>query len=140
MIESFIVALALTGQCDCQEWYSPMAYEAIPVAEYWFGQWTKQTEFQADVFYGEKIRTVPIINGFVPEIRNRGGVIIYDYRNQIPYSKCKIPQVALRAPYIEPAPVAKVEVKPPPSKLKRPADIEEPQKSVIPSYRSKVSD
>lgn len=149
MIESLVLALALTGQCECPPvyWHNApvyVIYEPVYVApskEYWFGNWSKESEFQADVFYGEKIRTVPVINGFVPEIKNRDGVTIYDYRRQIPYSKCKIPQAAMRAPYIEPVQEApRVRPFAEPNLLRKPSDVGETQKLVPPAYRSKVSD
>ena len=160
MIESLILTMALAGQCECSEtvsWntttYTPVQYVA-PV-EYWYGNWSRESEFQADVYYGDKIIRVPVVNGFVPELKGKNGVQIYDYRNQIPYNKCKIPRqtqdVPKRIPYVEvkpKAPMTLIQPKPPvPPKvspivpqdhgdLRRPSDVGgSPQKDILPTYR-----
>jgi hypothetical protein len=90
-----LMTVVLCGQVSTGPiYYVPheIVYVNPPTVEYWFGNWQKETEFQAEVLYGQTWRRVPIVNGFAPEIRQIGNKIIYDYRKRIPYEKCVRPE------------------------------------------------
>ena len=94
MIDAILLATVLCGQVYAEPTYVPseVVYVYPPTVEYWFGNWSKETEFQAPVLYGKDWKKVPIVNGFAPEIKKSGSKIIYDYRGKILYERCLKPE------------------------------------------------
>lgn len=97
MIQALILAMAMTGQCSvnsgCSGYYTQPQYgQVYQITEYWTNGVPHHTKFYANLYYGEDLRQVPVINGWVPRVtvRNQNGVryVIYDYRDHTSYESC----------------------------------------------------
>lgn len=119
MISELFLMIAMTGQCSVVihnpqpyvVFQSPRVHYVLPrtyitpepVVEYLYGNWSCNSCFKAKVYYGKDLIEVPIVNGYAPTIHRIGNRIIYDYRSETLYVKCKRPNMPKVTP--KPAPL-----------------------------------
>jgi hypothetical protein len=137
--------MALLGQCpeyvsysECDPIYCSPSEIIVsgPIIEYWYGDWSRKTEFKARIYYGDRLQTVPIVNGYAPEIKRRNGKIVYDFRAKIPYSAC----VSSKRSTPKRIPLKRLPLKENEGKrdgLLRPSDVGGPHRIIVPTYEEK---
>jgi hypothetical protein len=98
-----LLATVLMGQGICVESVSqPMIVSASPaseIVEYRTGGEPIKTSIITPIYYGDKLYSVPVINGYAPilsirRLENGGKYTVCDYQKKIPYMSCKQPKTA----------------------------------------------